>query len=96
MFGYGGPIHEFINKTKPPTKLSSAELKAECLARTRADPKIDPKFVALAEHCVVNTAYVHSLRDCQAVKRWDTSSITLMGDAVFKYVYPWYLSLFEI
>ncbi|KAE8452146.1 hypothetical protein EG329_001613 [Mollisiaceae sp. DMI_Dod_QoI] len=83
MFGYGGPVREFINKTKPPTKLSSAELKAECIARVRADPKIDPRFVALAEHCILNTAYVHAVRDCQAVKRWDTSCVTLMGDAVF-------------
>ncbi|KAF8866380.1 FAD/NAD(P)-binding domain-containing protein [Acephala macrosclerotiorum] len=83
MFGYGGPIREFINKSKPAIKLSSAELKAECIARTRADPRIDPKFIALAENCVLNTAYVHAVRDCQAVKRWDTSNVTLMGDSVF-------------
>ncbi|KUJ22438.1 FAD/NAD(P)-binding domain-containing protein [Mollisia scopiformis] len=83
MFGHGGPVREFINKSKPPTSLSSAELKTEIIARVKADPKIDPKFVALAEHCVLNTSYVHAVRDCQAVKKWDTGSVTLMGDAVF-------------
>jgi hypothetical protein len=33
MFGYGSPINEFSNKTKPPGELSRAELKAEILAR---------------------------------------------------------------
>jgi 2-polyprenyl-6-methoxyphenol hydroxylase-like FAD-dependent oxidoreductase len=83
MFGYGSPINEFTNKSKPPAQLSSLELKEECLARVRADPKIDPRFVALAEHCVPNTAYVHVVRDCHAIKRWDTGSVTLIGDAVF-------------
>lgn len=86
MYGYGSPIHEFNNQSKAPNMLSSVELKAECLARVRSDPNMDPRFVALTELCVVNSAYVHTVRDCQAVKRWDTSCVTLVGDAVFKYV----------
>jgi hypothetical protein len=88
MFGYGSPVHEFSNQSKPPGKLTSIELKEECLARVRSDPSIDPKFVALAEYCIVNTAYVHIVRDCQAIKKWDTGSVTLLGDAVFKCVFP--------
>lgn len=84
MYGYGSPIHEFSNRSKPPGELSSVELKAECLSRVLSDPNIDPRFVTLTEHCVVNSAYVHTVKDCQAVKRWDTSSVTLIGDAVFK------------
>ncbi|KAL5320592.1 hypothetical protein ACEPPN_011402 [Leptodophora sp. 'Broadleaf-Isolate-01'] len=83
MYGYGSPIHEFNNQSKAPNMLSSVELKAECLARVRSDPNMDPRFVALTELCVVNSAYVHTVRDCQAVKRWDTSCVTLVGDAVF-------------
>jgi hypothetical protein len=87
MFGYGSPINEFSNRTKPPGELSPSDLKAEILVRVQADPNIDSKFVALAQHCIVNTAYVHVVRDCQAIKRWDTDSVTvtLVGDAVFKY-----------
>lgn len=84
MFGYGSPLGEFINKSKHPLQLTPQELKAECIARVRKDPGIDPRFVALAEHCLVNTAYVHTNREMQPIKRWDTESITLIGDAVFK------------
>lgn len=83
MFGYGSPVDEFLNKKKPPGKLLPEELKEECIARVRLIPNADPKFLALAESCVINTAYVHVVRDCQAVKRWDTSPVTLIGDAVF-------------
>ena len=86
MFGYGSPVGDFLNKEKPPGKFSPEELKEECIARIRLVPNADPRFIALAEKCLINTAYVHVVRDCQAVKRWDTSSITLIGDAVFKYV----------
>lgn len=86
MFGYGSPVNEFLNKETPPGKLSPEELKEECIARVRSVPNVDPKFVALAEKCLINTAYVHVVRDCQAVKRWDTGCVTLVGDAVFKYV----------
>ena len=84
MFGYGSPVDEFLNKTKPPGKLSPEELKEECIARVRLISNAVPKFLSLAEKCVINTAYVHVVRDCQAVKRWDTSRVTLIGDAVFK------------
>lgn len=85
MYGYGGPVHEFCNRSKPPAKLSPSELKEECLARVRSDPHMDPRIVSLTEHCVVNTAYVHVVKEYQAIKKWDTSSVTLLGDAVFKY-----------
>lgn len=86
MLGHGGPRNAFINKSKPPVQLTSAELKAEVITRMKADPKMYPKFVALAEQCILNTAYVHNVREAHAVKRWDTSGVTLMGDSVFKYV----------
>jgi len=63
MFGYGSPVDEFLNKKKPPRKLSPEELKEECIVRVRFIPNADPKFLALAEKCVINTAYVHVLRD---------------------------------
>jgi hypothetical protein len=88
MFGYGSPVDGFSNKEKPPGKLSCEELKYECITRIRAVPNVDPKFVALAEKCVINTAYVHIVRDYQAVKRWETDSVTIIGDAVFKCVSP--------
>ena len=84
MLGYGSPVDESLNKKKSPRKLSPEELKEECIARVRLIPNADPKFLALAEECVINTAYVHVVRDCQAVKRWDTSRMTLIGDVVFK------------
>lgn len=87
MYGYGSPLSEFSNRSKPPDKLTPLELKEECLARVRSDPTIDPKFIALTEHCVVNTAYVHVVKECQAIKKWDSGSVTLIGDAVFKYGY---------
>lgn len=77
-------MNAFVNKSKPPIQFTFAELKAEVMARMQADPKMDPKFVTLAEHCILNTAYVHNVRESQAVKRWDTSVVTLMGDSVFK------------
>ncbi len=84
IFSYGSPVDEFLDKKTPPGKLSPEELKEECIARIRLVPTADPKFLALAEKCVINTAYVHVVRDCQAVKRWDISRVTLIGDAVFK------------
>jgi hypothetical protein len=86
MFGYGSPVGDFLNKEKPPGKFSPEELKEECIARIGLVPNADPRFIALAEKCPINTAYVHVVRDCQAVKRWDTNCVTLIGDAVFKYV----------
>ncbi|KAF4636347.1 hypothetical protein G7Y89_g1739 [Cudoniella acicularis] len=82
-FGYGGPRSEFLNQSKPISKLSSEELKLECIMRARGNPNIHPNFVALAEQCIINTAYVHVVKDCQAIKRWNTDSVTLIGDSVF-------------
>ena len=87
MYGYGSPLHEFSNRTKHPTKMSPTELKEECLARVRADKAMDPRIVELTERCLVNTAWVHLVRDSQAVKKWDSGTVTLVGDAVFKYVF---------
>ncbi|KAH6675569.1 hypothetical protein B0J14DRAFT_586781 [Halenospora varia] len=83
MFGYGSPCNEFINKSKPISKLTSEELKQECILRARSDPKIHPNFVTLAEQCIINTAYVHVVKDCQAIKKWNSDSVTLIGDSVF-------------
>ncbi len=84
MIGYGSPINEFTSKSKTLVKLSSLELKKECLERVQADPNIDPRFVALTEHCLPNTSFIHIVRDCHAIKKWDSSSVTLIGDAVLK------------
>jgi hypothetical protein len=84
MFGYGSPTDEFHNKSKPPTRFSPEELKAEIIARVRADPKIDPAFVSLAEQCIVNTSYTHLVKDSQVIKKWNTDLVTLIGDSVFK------------
>ncbi|RDL34494.1 FAD protein [Venustampulla echinocandica] len=83
MFGYGSPCDEFSNKSKPPGELSSEELKVECLERVRADPKMHPSFIALAEQLIINTAHIHIVRDCKAIKRWNSGSVTLIGDSVF-------------
>jgi hypothetical protein len=84
MFGYGSPIDQFCNRTKPPLRFSSEELKAECITRAKHDNKLHPDFVTLAEKCVINTGYVHMVRDTGTVKPWDSNCVTLVGDAVFK------------
>jgi hypothetical protein len=84
MFGYGSPINEFMNKSKPPQKLSSQELRTECIARTRFDRKLHPDFKTLAEKCILNTAYIHMVKNTKAMKPWTSDNVTLVGDAVFK------------
>jgi len=84
MFGYGSPINQFSNKTKAPHKLSTEELKAEVITRIKLDPKIHPDFMTLAEKCLIHTSYVHMVRDTKAVKPWNPSCVTLLGDSVFK------------
>lgn len=84
MFGYGSPINQFCNQSKPPHKLTSEELKTEVITRVKLDPKLHPDFLTLAEKCLINTAYVHMVRDAKAVKSWNSSCVTLLGDAVFK------------
>lgn len=83
MFGYGSPISEFVNKSKPPQTFSSEELKQEVIARAKNDPKVHPDFLILAEKCVVNTAYIHMVRNIKAIKPWSANNVTLVGDAVF-------------
>ncbi|KAL3419847.1 O-methyltransferase [Phlyctema vagabunda] len=83
MFGYGSPLSQFINK-KPPEEMTSEELKAECVARAKTDRNIHPNFVALIDQCVLNSAWLHIVRDCQTITPWDSGSITLIGDSVFK------------
>lgn len=84
MFGYGSPLDQFTNKSKPPQRLSSEELKMECINRIKRDTKLHPDYLALAEKCIINTGYVHMVRDTGAVKPWDSNCVTLVGDAVFK------------
>jgi hypothetical protein len=84
MFGYGSPINEFTNKSKHPTAFSSGELKQECIARAKSDPKIHPDFLTLAEKCIINTAYLHMVRNIKAMKPWHLKNVALVGDAVFK------------
>lgn len=84
MFGYGSPTNEFCNQTKQPYEFSSEELKIECVQRAKMDPNIHPDFLALAEQCVIDTAYIHIIRNSEAVKPWQSDSVTLIGDAVFK------------
>ena len=84
MLGYGSPVSQFINKSKPAGEMSSEELKTEIMSRVKTDRSIHPNFVLLAEQCVLNSAWVHVVKDCQAVKAWGSSSVTLIGDSVFK------------
>lgn len=84
MFGYGSTIRSFCNKTKPPQEFTSAELKEECIVRAGLDRKLHPDFVNLVERCLVNTAYLHMIKDTKALKPWDDDCITLLGDSVFK------------
>lgn len=93
MYGYGSPASAFINKTKPPENLTPEELKAEIINRSKVDRNIHPNFLKLAEMCLTKTAYLHMVKKCDSVKPWDSTSVTLIGDAVFKYVPH---ALFEI
>jgi hypothetical protein len=88
MIGYGCHIDHFINVSKSPDQLSSAELKEEILCRTRNDPGVHPSFRTLAKMCVTNSAYLHVVKNCDVIKPWKSQSVTLIGDAVFKYVFP--------
>ncbi|ESZ93924.1 hypothetical protein SBOR_5683 [Sclerotinia borealis F-4128] len=83
MYGYGSPASAFINKTKRPEELSPAELKTEIITRSKTDRNIHPNFLRLAEMCLTNTAYLHMVKKCDSVKPWDSTSVTLIGDAVF-------------
>ncbi|KAG4032441.1 hypothetical protein MFRU_007g03440 [Monilinia fructicola] len=83
MYGYGSPASAFINKTKPPENLTPEELKAEIINRSKVDRNIHPNFLKLAEMCLTKTAYLHMVKKCDSVKPWDSTSVTLIGDAVF-------------
>ncbi|KAH8602811.1 hypothetical protein B0O99DRAFT_604380 [Bisporella sp. PMI_857] len=83
MFGYGSPIGRFRNQSKAPDKLSSEELRQECIDRAKAEPNMHPDFVTMAEKCILNTAYIHMVRDTKAIKPWSSDCVTLIGDAVF-------------
>jgi hypothetical protein len=87
MFGYGSPVSQFINRRCPPAELSNEELKEEILLRTKSEKNMHPNFVALAEKCLVDTAYVHVVKKCDVVSAWNDGQVTLIGDAVFKYVH---------
>ncbi|KAI9644977.1 hypothetical protein NHQ30_007012 [Ciborinia camelliae] len=83
MYGYGSPAGGFTNKTKPPEELTPAELKTEIITRSKTDRNIHPNFLQLAEMCLTNTVYLHMVKKCDSVKPWDSTSVTLIGDAVF-------------
>ncbi|TGO86655.1 hypothetical protein BPOR_0286g00050 [Botrytis porri] len=83
MYGYGSPASAFINKTKPPEEFTPVELKTEIIARSKTDRNVHPNFLQLAEMCLTNTAYLHMVKKCDSVKPWDSTSVTLIGDAVF-------------
>jgi hypothetical protein len=84
MCGHGSPIDHFCNKAKPLQRLSSQELKTECIIRAKRDIKLHPGFVPLAEKCVLNTGYVHMVRDTGVVNPSDSNCVTVVGDAVFR------------
>ncbi|PQE32202.1 FAD-dependent monooxygenase protein [Rutstroemia sp. NJR-2017a WRK4] len=83
MYGYGGSTSAFINKSKPPEQFTPEELKTEVIARSRTDRNIHPNFHQLAEMCLTKTAYLHMVKKCDSVKPWDSTNVTLIGDAVF-------------
>ncbi|TEY40383.1 hypothetical protein BOTCAL_0434g00070 [Botryotinia calthae] len=83
MYGYGSPASAFINKTKRPEEFTPAELKTEIIARSKTDRNVHPNFLKLAEMCLTSTAYLHMVKKCDSVKPWDSTSVTLIGDAVF-------------
>ncbi|QSZ29892.1 hypothetical protein DSL72_004410 [Monilinia vaccinii-corymbosi] len=83
MYGYGSPASAFINQTKPPENLTPQELKAEIINRSKANQDIHPSFLKLAEMCLTNTVYLHMIKKCDSIKPWDSTNVTLVGDAVF-------------
>ncbi|KAM3075761.1 hypothetical protein ACMFMG_007887 [Clarireedia jacksonii] len=83
MYGYGSSISSFINKSKRPEDFTPEELKAEVIARAKTDRNIHPNFHQLAEMCLTKTAYLHMEKKCDSVKPWDSTNVTLIGDAVF-------------
>lgn len=86
MFGYGSPVSRFANRRCAPQYLSKQELKNEVVARSKAEKKMHHTFLALAEKCLVETAFVHVVKKCEAIRPWNDDQVTLIGDAVFKYV----------
>ena len=84
MFGYGSPVNEFCNKSKQPYELTSEELKVEIVTRAQTDSSVHPNLVTLTQRCVIDTAYMHIVRNSQPVKPWNSECVTLIGDAVFK------------
>lgn len=86
MFGYGSAVSRFVNRRCAPQNLSKQELKDEVVARSRAEKKMHHTFLALAEKCLVETAFVHVVKKCEAIRPWNDDQVTLIGDAVFKYV----------
>ncbi|KAH6714315.1 hypothetical protein BKA61DRAFT_551754 [Leptodontidium sp. MPI-SDFR-AT-0119] len=86
MFGYGSPVSRFVNRRCAPQNLTKQELKNEVVARSRAEKKMHHTFLALVEKCLVETAFVHVVKKCEAIRPWSDDQVTLIGDAVFKYV----------
>ncbi|KAF7950686.1 uncharacterized protein EAE97_002238 [Botrytis byssoidea] len=83
MYGYGSPASAFINQSKPPEEFTPVELKTEIIARSKTDRNVHPNFLQLAEMCLTSTAYLHMVKKCDSVKPWDSTNVTLIGDAVF-------------
>jgi len=86
MIGYGCQADHFINISKRPEQFSAAELKAEVMARASMDLDIHPSFQILAHMCVTNSVYLHMEQNSDVAKPWKSRSVTLVGDAVFKFV----------
>lgn len=78
----GSPISLFQNRRAAPDRLTPGELKAEIIARITS-PLIHPRFAELARLACTNTAYVHMVRKCEAIRPWASPNVTLLGDAVF-------------
>ncbi|KAH8648312.1 hypothetical protein BGZ60DRAFT_499693 [Tricladium varicosporioides] len=83
MFGYGSPVSRFVNRRCAPQNLSKQELKNEVIARSKGEKKMHNTFLALAEKCLVDTAFVHVVKKCEAIRPWNDNQVTLIGDAVF-------------
>ncbi|RGP78931.1 hypothetical protein FLONG3_2836 [Fusarium longipes] len=82
MVGFGSRLIDFADQSKSPAEMSPHELKAECISRVNAHPT-HPSIKALVELIVTDSAYANVFRMVDVSESWDSSNVTLVGDATF-------------